>query len=191
MTTLRRELRLKFEEVIRQQAVFCSDGLELESPYKETISELAEFLADAALSIRGIALLEKEEEPRTDVQKRGNLVDGILAMRDAPGIKREAKVDAILSYIGGKLQINTETKRWKSFAKFAYDKHLEGQQIETFISWVMGQKNFDVQFWPPQKMEEMWPQAFAKKTDEERPEYKPYVDPREGLTFTLPPKRTE
>lgn len=158
--TLRRELRLKFGEV-------CNKYLHDVCMPLQTAEDFIGELADAALSVRAIAMLEeKEEAPRTDVQKRGDLVDGILAMRDAPGIKREAKIDAILSYIGGKLQINTETARWKKFAKFAYSKHLDGQQIETFISWVMSQKSFDVQFWPPSKMEEMWPQAFIEQTTE-------------------------
>lgn len=155
--TLRRELRLKFGEV-------CNKYLhDYSMPFSVAEQFIGE-LADAALSIRGISVVEEKPQER-----KPDLVDGILAMRDAPGIKREAKIDAILSYIGGKLQINTETARWKKFAKFAYNKHLDGEQIETFISWVTSQKNFDVQFWPPQKMEEMWPQAFGEKKPAEKP----------------------
>lgn len=56
MTTYKRDLRTKFEEIIIREAIFCSDGLELTSPYKERIEEFAEKLADAAISTRRASL---------------------------------------------------------------------------------------------------------------------------------------
>lgn len=93
-----------------------------------------------------------------------DLVDGWLDLLRSPGLKRTARLDAILSYIGGKLQINTETKRWKDFAKFVDDRQqTHGETIDRFIAWVMGQKNFSAQFWPPARMMELWPQAFISE----------------------------
>lgn len=90
-------------------------------------------------------------------------VDEYLKLAQAPGLKREARIDSILSYIGGKLRINTETKRWKEFAKFVDNRQREfNESIETFIKWLVGQKNFDIQYWSPLKMMEMWPQAFTR-----------------------------
>lgn len=66
MITLQRELRLKFEEILKQEAVFCSDGLENESPYKEIISDLAYRLADSALELRGF-----QDKPAFDMSKAG------------------------------------------------------------------------------------------------------------------------
>lgn len=102
-----------------------------------------------------------------------DLVDGHLELSQSPGIKRQIRIDSILSYLGGKLRINTETKRWKDFARFVDDRQqVHHEPLEVFISWVTGQKNFDVQFWPPSKMEEMWPQAFLAAAEETQSEYK-------------------
>lgn len=97
--------------------------------------------------------------------KRGDLIDGFLDLSQSPGIKKAVRIDNILSYLGGKLHINTETKRWKDFAKFADERHqLHKEDLATFVSWLTRQKNFDIQFWPPSKMQEMWPQAFVSVT---------------------------
>jgi hypothetical protein len=99
--------------------------------------------------------------PKPSPVKRGDLLDGYLDLSQSPGIKKMARIDSILSYLAGKLHINTETKRWKTFAKFVDERQqIHKESIETFVTWLMGQKNFDIQFWPPSKMEEMWPQAF-------------------------------
>jgi hypothetical protein len=92
--------------------------------------------------------------------KKGDLVDGWLQLSQSPGMKRQARIDAILSGIASYLKINTETKRWKDFAKFVDDRQQDGEKLDTFLSWVTSQKNFDIQFWPPSKMQELWPQAF-------------------------------
>jgi hypothetical protein len=104
--------------------------------------------------------------------KLGDLVDGFLDLAQSPGIKRDARIDSILSYLGGKLKINTETKRWKDFARFADDRQqAHHEPLDVFVSWVMRHKNFDIQFWPPSKMQEMWPQAFLAAAEETESEY--------------------
>lgn len=88
-------------------------------------------------------------------------VDNWLLLMKSPGLKNSARVDAILSYLGGAFQINTETKRWKDFAKFVDDRQRQmGQNVETFVTWLKSQKDFDIKFWSPQRMTEMYPQAF-------------------------------
>lgn len=91
--TTRRDLRLKFEEILKKEAVFCSDGLENESPYKEKYSDLAKKLADCAL------------EPMFDMDKAG-VEWGILAGAeikqetvDAAVLEKEA-IDAFESAFG-------------------------------------------------------------------------------------------
>lgn len=64
MSTLRRNLRLKLEEVIKSEAIFCSDGAELEFPCKERIEQFAELLADAALGVF-------EQKPAFNMSKAG------------------------------------------------------------------------------------------------------------------------
>jgi hypothetical protein len=106
--------------------------------------------------ITPLALTEEEKA------RANRFVDGMLELSQSPGIKRMARIDSILSYLGGKLQINTETKRWKEFAKFVDDRQqAHNQRVDVFVSWLTSQKNFDIQFWPPSKMQEMWPQAFV------------------------------
>lgn len=115
-----------------------------------------------------------ETTPATAIQKRGDLVDGYLAMMKAPGLKKSARIDAILSYLGGRLRVNTETKRWKEFAKFVDDRQQNfGESVEAFVAWLTGQKDFNIQFWSPQRMMEYYPQAF---TSEQEPQ-PAYVQP--------------
>jgi DNA-binding GntR family transcriptional regulator len=109
--------------------------------------------------------LNKTEQDTTDfeaITKAANKkMDVYLQLAQSPGMKRQARIDSILSYLAGKLRINTETKRWKDFAKFVDDRQQDGQKVDVFISWLLGQKDFDIKFWSPLRMQEMWPQAFA------------------------------
>jgi phage replication O-like protein O len=112
-----------------------------------------------------------KESIKKDLNKRGDLVDALLDLSQSPGMKRTTRIDSILSYLAGKLKINTETKRWKDFAKFADDRQqAHHEPLDIFVSWLMGQKNFDVQFWPPSKMQEMWPQAFLLEAQPNTPQ---------------------
>lgn len=97
-----------------------------------------------------------------EIEKQANKkVDAWLLLMNAPGMKNSARVDAILSYLGGRFQINTETRRWKEFAKFVDDRQQRlGQSVETFVNWLVSQKDFDIKYWSPQRMTEMYPQAF-------------------------------
>jgi hypothetical protein len=109
--------------------------------------------------------------PLSTPHKKGDLIDGFLDLSQSPGIKRVARIDSILSYLGGKLHINTETKRWKDFAKFVDERQqTHHEPLDVFVSWLTGQKNFDVQFWPPSKMQEMWPQAFLLESQPNVPQ---------------------
>lgn len=149
---LRRELRTKFEDVL------CSYGMTV--PEREPLAEL---LADAALSVSGIA--KRDEVPAVyDVIAAANKkVDAILDMANAPGIKAEARRAAIQSYFGERLHVNTETKAWREFAKYADgQQQAHGEKVEVFVAWLLGQDKFQIQYWPPRRMAEMWPQAFMK-----------------------------
>jgi hypothetical protein len=108
-----------------------------------------------------------EKFSRTDAPKRGDLVDMYLDMAKMPGIKREVRLDNILSFLGVSFSINTETKRWKDFAKFVdNEQQVSGRSVDVFVRWLKGQKDFDISYWPPSKMQEHYPRAFIKKTDE-------------------------
>lgn len=106
--------------------------------------------------------LNEPNELQDVIDAANRKVDGYLAMSLSPGMKRMARVDAILSFLGGRLKVNTEGKRWREFATFADDmQQKKGQTVEGFISWLFRQKDFNVQYWPPRRMREFWPQAFV------------------------------
>jgi hypothetical protein len=91
-------------------------------------------------------------------------VNAILDMANFPGAKREIRLNAILSYIGTKLAVNSSNKKWQEFAKYVDDRQQNyGESLEKFIAWMTSQKGYDIQFWPPDKMQSLWPQAFKEE----------------------------
>jgi len=112
-------------------------------------------------------------------QKRGDLVDAYLDSMNTPGIKRQVRVDAILSYLSEQLGINTETKRWQEFAKFVDNRQQNhGERVEEFVKWLKSQPGFDMSFWSPQRMTEHWPRAFMSQP--QQPQYA-QVPERKGV----------
>jgi hypothetical protein len=161
---LRRELRTKFEDVLQAYG--------LAVPEREPLADL---LADAALSVSGIAKQErKTDETQADYITAANRkMDALLDMANFPGAKAEARRNSILSYLGETFHKNVETKEWREFAKYIDSEHQsKGWDVKQFIEWMYGQKNFDLQYWPVKKMRENYPAAFAE-IKSEIPQYKP------------------
>jgi hypothetical protein len=155
---LRRELRTKFEDVLGNYGMTV--------PEREPLAEL---LADAALSVAGIA---KRDISDDIVAQANSKIDAMLDMSNFPGAKREARVNSILSYLGETFHKNVETKEWREFARYVDGEHTaKGWDVKRFIEWLYSQRNFDIQFWPVRKMRENYPAAFTK--DEVIPQYKP------------------
>lgn len=106
-----------------------------------------------------------ESSPLDSNKKNKNkqdMIDSLLAMSEFKGAKREARINSILSYFGERFRINSETKKWKEFAKFVDDRQMNfGEDVKIFVAWLYSQKGFDLQFWPPSKMQEFWPAAFT------------------------------
>ncbi len=115
-----------------------------------------------------------------------DLIDHLLDMSNFPGAKAEARRNSILSYLGERLHVNTETKAWREFAKYVDGQQQKGEKIETFIAWLLGQDKFQIQYWPPRRMMEMWPQAFVK-TDSTNSPYKPL--PEDNNVYVPNPNR--
>ena len=101
-------------------------------------------------------------QPSIETKPAKDLIDHLLDMSNFPGAKAEARRNSILSYLGERLHVNTETKAWREFAKYVDGQQQKGEKIETFIAWLLGQDKFQIQYWPPRRMMEMWPQAFIK-----------------------------
>lgn len=107
------------------------------------------------------------QEPSTEItstaKQEPDKVAEWLKMGQFAGAKRETRIDAILSYLGERFHVNTEVKKWKDFAKFVETRQTHhGENVDVFVSWLLSQKDFNLQYWPPSKMEEFWPMAFVK-----------------------------
>lgn len=120
----------------------------------------------ATLPIRPESLLNKQETSTEIISTAKQEPDKVLEwlkMGQFAGAKRETRIDAILSYLGERFHVNTEVKKWKDFAKFVETRQTHhGESVEVFVSWLLGQKDFNLQYWPPSKMQEFWPMAFVK-----------------------------
>ena len=108
-----------------------------------------------------------------DSKPAKDLIDHLLDMSNFPGAKAEARRNSILSYLGERLHVNTETKAWREFAKYVDGQQQKGEKIETFVAWLLGQDKFQIQYWPPRRMMEMWPQAFVKTESQPEPKQFP------------------
>ena len=98
----------------------------------------------------------------TPTKKLGDQLDGWLALSQSPGIKRQARIDAILSVLAERLHVRTTGKRWEEFAKLVDDRQQNfGEKLDVFLDWLTNQKGFNPQFWPPDRMGQFWPQAFV------------------------------
>jgi hypothetical protein len=100
---------------------------------------------------------------RRGEQQAPDKVAAILEMANFPGAKTQARIDAILSYLGATLQRNTETKEWKEFAKYVdSEKQTKGWDVAVFIDWMKKQKGYDPAFWSCKRMREFYPMAFTQ-----------------------------
>lgn len=100
---------------------------------------------------------------KESINKEKDMIDHLLDMSQFPGAKREARVNSILSYLGETFHVNTETKKWRDFAKYVDDRQMNfGEDVKIFTAWVLRQDKFSIQFWPPFRMMELWPAAFVK-----------------------------
>jgi len=93
-----------------------------------------------------------------------------LQLSQAPGIKREARLNDILSYLGVTFRRNTETKEWLGFAKYIDSEfQSKGWDVKQFVSWLFGQKDYNANYWPVKKMMEFYPSAFVPKSERYNP----------------------
>lgn len=112
-------------------------------------------------------------EKQAVIDKANRKMDAFLALSQAPGIKYEARINDILSYLGVTFRRNVETKEWRAFAKYIDSEYQsKGWDVKRFISWLFGQKGYDPNYWPVKKMMEFYPSAFAVEKNES-PTYKP------------------
>jgi len=131
---------------------------------RPTVSPRNATVSESQLIKQDNTRLNNNGESSKEIDK----IDAMLLMANAPGIKREARLNSILSYLGETFRRNTETKEWLAFAKYIDSEHLsKGWDVKVFVSWLFGQKDYNPQFWPVKKMIEFYPSAFVKVTQPE------------------------
>lgn len=105
----------------------------------------------------------KHTSYRRGEQEAHDKVTAMLEMANFPGAKIQARIDAILSYLGAALQRNTETKDWKEFAKYVdSEKQTKGWDVAVFVEWMKKQKGYDPAYWSCRRMREFYPMAFIQ-----------------------------
>jgi len=131
MTTLRRELRTKFEEILAAY----SDRLTL--PEREPLAEL---LADAALSVSGIANTERKQAIAKASPEWAMLagVDITPEMADEWKAKTDSQVE-FETALGISNPLHwTKDKDWERFSQWVVARHLEDKDcFKKFQAWRM------------------------------------------------------
>ena len=95
--------------------------------------------------------------------KKKDLVDGIIELSQMPGVKKSIRLDGITSRIAVRLRVNPSGRKWEDFIRFVDDREQKDKQnLDTFMDWMTSQKGFEIQYWPPDKMRQLWPQAFTQ-----------------------------
>jgi hypothetical protein len=120
---------------------------------------------------------------RSDGEKRGDMVDGVLSAIGSPGmVKMNIKL-VIKRKIEKTLHINTDSKKWEDFIEFVYGKQeREGEPIDRFLDWAI-KEGFNPIYWTPEKMKTLYPQAFVDMNNMGKP--------RENFVEKLPEREEE
>ncbi len=101
---------------------------------------------------------------RTAVKPQGDIVDGILKYGLSPEARREAEMKLMKEKIESRLKINVVLNaKWMSFLRFAYERQTKhGESLDTFLSWILQQPDYNAVYWSPQRMKTFYPQAFLE-----------------------------
>lgn len=116
-------------------------------------------------SKKAVSLSDKEEEVKSNSEKRGDWIDGLLEIKGSKEALKATRMLEIKDLIYKKMHINASGTRWESFIDFAYqreEKHKESFVV--FIKWALN-NGFDPVYWTPEKMRTLYPQAFKEKED--------------------------
>lgn len=195
MTTLRREAIRKVKDVLIFDAVFCSDGLELESPYKEQYQELAERIVDSVLSLPAfpIRALQSEEPPfsieEADIAwiiKSGATVTKKYVNKQKEAFEWETLIDAQLTRLNMNWRQHDEKEKDR-FRRFLKDERKLGRELETWVNWWMSDEWQVAHMpWKLSTLREQWLKAFPIAEKSTRPEYQKFEAPPEEEFISNP-----
>ena len=128
-----------------------SSGLNIQATLHEPILPVGEGVKE-----------QTKPQPRTDVQKRGDLVDGIIELSQASGVKKSIRIDNLEEIIHKRFNISPTRRGWKDFLEFVDKRQQEqAQMLPEFLDWMTATPKFDISFWGPLRMQENWDRAFV------------------------------
>ena len=128
---------------------------------------------------------------RRQEQEQPDKIDEMLKMANFHGAKKAARVDYLLSAFGVAFVVNTETKDWREFAKYAINMQDEhGWEPQKFIKWVKKQQGYP-DYWSRKRMQENYPKAFAEIPQSLHPVFTPPAEPEKKYIPAPPRKRHE
>jgi hypothetical protein len=89
-------------------------------------------------------------------------IDGMIELAGMPGAKKATIKQGYVAMIESKLHINPTGKRWEDFVGFAADRLTKNKEpLDKFLAWALT-NGYDPRYWTPDKMRELWPQAFMQ-----------------------------
>jgi len=112
---------------------------------------------------------EKTSASQTRVapEKKGDIVDGMLAMSTHPAVLKTTKMKEIKEQLEVKLHINCDNAKWTQFIEFAYGRQeRHDEPVDIFINYAL-KEGFNPIYWTPEKCKTVYPQAFIKDTTSE------------------------
>jgi len=100
--------------------------------------------------------------PTPKLEKKGDLMDGILFYAGLEGEAKIKKMDEIRAKIHLNLHVNPDNKKWQDFIEYAYKRQEKfNEPFDKFIAWAI-EAGFSPIYWTPEKMITMYPQAYVE-----------------------------
>jgi len=83
----------------------------------------------------------------------------------------------------------TSNPKWLSFIDFAYNRNKKhGENIDVFLNWTINNDAYRPEYWTPQKMKNLWGQAFLDSKIDENFVKELEIEEEEDRVIVPPPK---
>ena len=131
--------------------------------------DIAKIIADELIELRAF------QEPKTKQTKKGDAIDGLLFYGKQAKDQGVDKVEELLCEIERGIHVNIQRSNDNQIIARKILK--DGREFGRWLTWRIQDEWWAARlyiFADLTKMWEQWPAAFETKTDETRPEYKPF-----------------
>jgi len=104
-----------------------------------------------------------ESSDKKPPEKKGDLVDGILAFNQSPGMKKEKIKNDIKEMFERGWHINMDNRKWEKFIEFAYKRQITyNEKASQFMEWV-NKNDLNNNYWTPERAMTFYPKAFVEE----------------------------